>query len=70
MQRLHIVLNFMLYLICQIAGTISFAKCNCTLAERMLIGFLFSYMITVFFIGNRKIIREHYAEQVKQNQHA
>jgi hypothetical protein len=69
MQRLHSVLNFLLYLICQIAGTLSFAKCNCTLAERMLIGFLFSYMITDFFISNRKIIREHYTEQVNQNQH-
>jgi hypothetical protein len=60
----------MLYLICQIAGNLSFAKCNCTLSERVLICFLFSYMITDFFIGNRKIIREYYPEKLKQNQHA
>lgn len=70
MERLHILLNFTLYLICQIAAFLSFLSCNCSQAERMLICFLFSYMITDFYMGNRKIIKEYYAEISSQNKHA
>ena len=60
---LNITLNLILYLVCQIAFFFAMMTCNCSLGYRMGITFIFSYMITDFYRGNKNIIKNYYIPQ-------
>jgi hypothetical protein len=62
---LNIVLNLFLYLVCQIAFFFAMMTCNCSLGYRMGITFIFSYMITDFYRGNKKIIKGYFIPQTQ-----
>jgi hypothetical protein len=61
----NITLNLILYLVCQIAFFFAMMTCNCSLGYRMGITFIFSYMITDFYKGNKKIIKEYFVPQAQ-----
>lgn len=65
MLSFNIALNLVLYLICQLAFFFAMMTCNCSLGYRMGITFVYSYMITDFYRGNKKIIKNYFIPQTQ-----
>jgi hypothetical protein len=65
MLSFNIALNIVLYLICQLAFFFAMMTCNCSLGYRIGITFVYSYMITDFYRGNKKIIKGYFIPQTQ-----
>ena len=59
-MKTHLLLNFILYLVCQISSMFAILKSGGSQVLLLLISGTISYLLTRFYMGNKNLINEHY----------
>ncbi|MCF8326380.1 MAG: hypothetical protein K9I84_15590 [Leadbetterella sp.] len=62
MRRIHLSANFCCYLTCQLLGFVTICLMNSKIGDKYIAEFIFSFLFSSFFAGNKELIKRYYSE--------